>query len=192
MNKVLPRVFIQCKPTLDMSYMYTHTDNQLLLLCCNMPVKCICMGYAKRDIPKNPLYISLGEVQCLSEAKCEAPGHFRGFFPKGYIIYLKVRVSLLTRMYPIYTRFRVFWPEAWGVHVLDVQRFDPLCNHPVLTHKFHISSDTDLWSWVFSVINCANLWFSNRRACWRRNPWPVISRKCYNLIGHNSLSMTVV
>ena len=45
MNKVLPRVCVQYKPTPVMSYMYSHADNQLLLLYCNTTVKYICVGF---------------------------------------------------------------------------------------------------------------------------------------------------
>ena len=125
LNKVLPRVFVQCKPTPGVSYMYTHADNQLLLLpCCNMLVNCMYGIYpisriyiripTKRDIRPT---ISLREGQCLSVASKMLRAK-----PKGTSEALQkhppfpLTISLhipLVGMYLIYTRFRLFWPEIF-------------------------------------------------------------------------------
>ena len=69
-----------------------------------------------------------------------------------------------------------------------------LCSHHELhntcsLHEFVYCQTPICGLWVFSVNNCSNPLFPNRRESWHRDLSPVISRKCCNLIGRNSLNM---
>ena len=89
--------------TLVMSYMYTHANSQLLLLCCNMLVKCICMGYIPYPVYTYPWqegykthYVPWGRpvLECIQRnVEGKAQRHFQGVtkaptFPTYRILFI--------------------------------------------------------------------------------------------------------